>query len=121
MGGAMKYFLKNILDREILRSMVSWTTKFFFEKFIKPPAPTSSPLLVHTQCMLPYVFDFFSFLTTIFIFKGLITLATTTLAITTLTTTKYGSNFYKNSNVILKLVCTSCNIVVSLSTKRNSI
>ena len=39
MGGAMKYFLKNILDREILRSMVSWTTKFFFEKFIKPPAP----------------------------------------------------------------------------------
>ena len=37
MGGAMKYFSKQLLDHEIFRSMIFWATKFFFEKFVKPP------------------------------------------------------------------------------------
>ena len=34
MGGAMKYFPKKILGHAIVRSMVSWDTKF-----VKPSAP----------------------------------------------------------------------------------
>ena len=43
MGGAMKYFLKKLLGHELFRSMVSWVTKIFFEKFVKlsGPAPTN--------------------------------------------------------------------------------
>ena len=43
MRGAMKYFLKKLLGHEIFRSMVSWAMEFFFEKFVKPSAPSSSP------------------------------------------------------------------------------
>ena len=43
MGGAMKYFPKTLLGHEIFRSMVSWATNFFLEKFVK----TFGPLL-HT-------------------------------------------------------------------------
>ena len=32
----MKYFLKKLLGYEKFRSMVSWATKIFFEKFVKP-------------------------------------------------------------------------------------
>ena len=35
----MKCFLKKLLSHEIFRSMVSWTTNFFVEKFVKPSAP----------------------------------------------------------------------------------
>ena len=31
MGGAMKYFPKELLGHEIFRSMVSWATKFFLK------------------------------------------------------------------------------------------
>ena len=31
MGGAMKYFLKKLLDLEIFRSMVFWATKNFLK------------------------------------------------------------------------------------------
>ena len=36
MRGDMKYFLKKLLGHVIFRSMVSWATKMFFEKFVKP-------------------------------------------------------------------------------------
>ena len=39
----MKHFPKKLLGREIFRSMVSWSTNFFFEKFLKLSAPTSAP------------------------------------------------------------------------------
>ena len=32
----MKYFPNKLLDYEIFKSMVSWATNFFFEKFVKP-------------------------------------------------------------------------------------
>ena len=41
MGGAMKYFLKKILDHEIFRSMVSRATNSFFENFAKRSGPPS--------------------------------------------------------------------------------
>ena len=45
----MKYFLKKLLGHEIFRSLVSWATIFFLEKFVKisapPPSPPSSYIL----------------------------------------------------------------------------
>ena len=40
MGGAMKYFSKNIQGREIFSSMFSWDTKFFWKicKTLRPPS-----------------------------------------------------------------------------------
>ena len=50
MGGAMKYFPKKLLGRDIFRSMASWATNFFFsEKFVKLSAP-----LLHTLRTFPY-------------------------------------------------------------------
>ena len=47
-GGAMKYFSKKLLKHEIFRSMVSWTMKFFFEKFENTPPPAAPPTyLIH--------------------------------------------------------------------------
>ena len=41
-GGTMKYFPRKLLGHKILRSMVSWATKFFFWKICKTlwPSPT---------------------------------------------------------------------------------
>ena len=50
MGGAMKYFLKKLLDHEKLMSMVSWDTNFFFEKFVKPSGRPSYILNVQFLC-----------------------------------------------------------------------
>ena len=44
----MKYFLKKLLGHEIFRSMFSWATKIFFEKFVKPSGPPSYILNVHS-------------------------------------------------------------------------
>ena len=38
-GGAMKHFPKKLLGREIFRSMVSWSTNFFFWKIFKTLFP----------------------------------------------------------------------------------
>ena len=43
MGGSMKYFPKKLMGHEIFRSMVSCTTKIFFEKFVKPSVPQPPP------------------------------------------------------------------------------
>ena len=45
MGGAMKYFRKKLLGHEVFRSMVSWATKFFFKKFVKPSGPPPTHLM----------------------------------------------------------------------------
>ena len=39
----MKYFLKKLLDLQIFRSLFSWATNFFFERFVKP---SSSPFYI---------------------------------------------------------------------------
>ena len=44
----MKNFLKKVLGHEIFRSIVSWTTIFFFEKFVQPSGPPSYILNVHS-------------------------------------------------------------------------
>ena len=49
MGGAMKYFMKKLLDHEKFRSMVSWALKIFLKNLENPPAP---PLL-HIYRTLP--------------------------------------------------------------------
>ena len=41
----MKYFLKKLLGHEIFRPMVSWATKCFFEKFVKPSSPSPTYLM----------------------------------------------------------------------------
>ena len=43
MGGSMKYFPKKLMGHEIFRSMVSCTTKIFFQKFVKPSVPQPPP------------------------------------------------------------------------------
>ena len=48
MGGAMKYVLEKLLDHEILRSMVFWATKNFFEKIVNPSDPPSYILNVRS-------------------------------------------------------------------------
>ena len=45
MRGAMKYFLKKLLGHEVFRSMVSWPTTFFFEKFVKTTGPPPTYLM----------------------------------------------------------------------------
>ena len=45
MGGTMKYFLKKLLGHKTFRSVVSWATKDFFEKFVKPSGPPSTYLI----------------------------------------------------------------------------
>ena len=52
MGGAMKYLLKKLLGHEIFRTMVSWTTNFFFSKIFKILRPPL--LLLHTYRTLPF-------------------------------------------------------------------
>ena len=48
----MKDFQKILLGHEIFRSMISWTTIFFFEKFVKPsPAPPT--YLMYTPLCQP--------------------------------------------------------------------
>ena len=50
MREAMTYFVKKLLSHEIFRSMVSWTNKMLFEKFVKlspPPPPPPNPLLTY--------------------------------------------------------------------------
>ena len=48
MGGAMKYFPKELLGHEIFRSNASWDTKLFKKNFktMPPLSPTTPP--VHT-------------------------------------------------------------------------
>ena len=52
-GGTMNIFSKKLLSHEIFSSMVLWSTKYFFEKLVKP----SSPLLllnVHFRISVSY-------------------------------------------------------------------
>ena len=44
-GGAITYFPKKLLGHEIFRSMVSWATNLFFEKFVKPSGPPPTYLM----------------------------------------------------------------------------
>ena len=39
MGGSMKYFPKKVMDHEIFRFMVSYTTKVFLKNLLTPPSP----------------------------------------------------------------------------------
>ena len=41
MGGAIKYFPKNVLGHEIFSSVVPWATNFFLKKIVKPSGPLS--------------------------------------------------------------------------------
>ena len=44
----MNYFLKKLLVHEVFRSMVSWATEFFFEKFVISSGPASCILNVRS-------------------------------------------------------------------------
>ena len=48
----MKNFLKKILGHEIFRSMVSWATKHFFERFVKHSGAPSYILNVRSLKLL---------------------------------------------------------------------
>ena len=56
----MKYFLKKLLGHEKFRSMVSWATKFFLEKFVKPSGPLSYILNVRSLANVPILYTHFN-------------------------------------------------------------
>ena len=52
MGGAMKYSQKKLLGHEVFRSIFSWATKFYSEKFVKPSGPAPPSYILNVRSLM---------------------------------------------------------------------